>query len=114
MIPEPESCPASRSRLVELYFMEHRAKLLDVAAFLDRLDRARDDLGREDFRVRGLREAAAILIDGRTERARRILEHLSDRTEEPIPSAAGLKGAYGAPRPAAPAEPAAPRPGRRR
>ncbi len=89
------TCPAARSRVIDLYFMEHRAKVLDIAAFLDRLDRAKDDIGREDFRVRGLREAVAILLDGRGERARRILDHFSDPTEEPIASAAGMKGAFG-------------------
>lgn len=89
------TCPAARSGVIDLYFMEHRAKVLDIAAFLDRLDRAKDDIGREDFRVRGLREAIAILLDGRGERARRILDHFSDPTEEPIASAAGMKGAFG-------------------
>lgn len=89
------TCPAARSRVIDLYFMEHRARVLDIAAFLDRLDRAKDDIGREDFRVRGLREAVAILLDGRGERARRILDHFSDPTEEPIASAAGMKGAFG-------------------
>ncbi len=89
------TCPAARSRVIDLYFMEHRARVLDIAAFLDRLDRAKDDIGREDFRVRGLREAIAILLDGRGERARRILDHFSDPTEEPIASAAGMKGAFG-------------------
>lgn len=89
------TCPAARSRVIDLYFMEHRAKVLDIAAFLDRLDRAKDDVGREDFRVRSLREAIAILLDGRGERARRILDHFSDPTEEPIASAAGMKGAFG-------------------
>ncbi len=95
MAHHPPTCPATRSRVIDLYFMEHRAKVIDIAAFLDRLDRAEDDLGREDFRVRGLREAIAILLDGRSERARRILDLFSDPTQEPIASAAGLKGAYG-------------------
>jgi hypothetical protein len=96
MRTDQHTCPAPRSRVVELYFMEHRAKLLDIAAFLDRLDRARDDLDREDFRVAAFREALRILGDGRPERARRVLELLSDPTSQPIRSAAGMKGAYGA------------------
>lgn len=32
--------PADRSKILDLYFLEHRAKLLDLAAFLDRYDRA--------------------------------------------------------------------------
>ena len=88
--------PAPRSRVIELYFMDHRAKLIDIAAFLDRLDRAPDDLGEEDFRVAALREAIGLLIDGRPERTRRVLELFSDPTRDPIPSAAQMKGADGA------------------
>lgn len=92
------TCPLSRDQVVELYFMEHRAKLLDIAAFLDRYERAQGS-GDDDFRVAALKRAAAILTDGRPHRARRVLELLSDQTTEPLESAAGLKGAYGAPRP---------------
>ena len=95
MAEDPKSCPAPRSRVIDLYFMEHRAKLLDVAAFLDRHDRAPDDLGHDDFRMEAFRRAAGILIDGRPQRASRVLELFSDPTEEPIP-AAGMQGAHGA------------------
>ncbi len=91
------TCPAPRSKLVELYFMEHRAKIIDIAAFLDRLDRAQDDTRGDDFRIAALRMAIVLLADGRPERARRVLELLSDRTTAPIQSAAGMKGAFGAP-----------------
>jgi hypothetical protein len=40
--PAP-TCPASRSKVVDLYFLEHRAKVIDIAAFLDRADRAEDE-----------------------------------------------------------------------
>lgn len=90
------SCPTTSSRVIELYFLEHRAKLIDIAAFLDRLDRADADGGGEDFRVSAFREAIGILSDGCSQRSRRILEKLSDPTAEPIASAEGLKGACGA------------------
>ena len=90
------TCPVPRSRVIELYFMEHRAKLVDIAAFLDRLDRADDDLGEEDFRIAAFRAAIAVLIDGHPRRSQRILELFSDPTAEPIPSAAGMNGAHGA------------------
>ncbi len=89
------TCPAPRSRVIELYFMEHRAKLIDIAAFLDRLDRAEDDLGAEDFRVTAFGRAVDILNDGRPHRSKRVLELFSDPSTEPIP-AAGMKGALGA------------------
>ena len=38
---KPGSCPMSRSAVIDAYFLEHRAKLIDLAAFLDRVDRER-------------------------------------------------------------------------
>lgn len=82
-----QTCPLSGQDVVERYFMEHRAKLLDIAAFLDRLDRAGPPTGREDVRARALRRAIPLLLDGAGDRTRRILELLSDHSREPIPAA---------------------------
>jgi hypothetical protein len=79
--------------VVDAYFMEHRARILDLAAFLDRVDRAGP--GADDFRMQAFRAALAILGDGKPERARRVLELLSDPGTEPI-AKAGMKGATGA------------------
>lgn|SRR5262245_8507764 len=89
--------PLSRSQAIDLYFMEHRAKLIDIAAFLDRVDRAPEASGAksEDFRMRAFHDALNILSDGRPHRARRVLELFSDPTLEPIPKAP-MKGALGA------------------
>ncbi len=90
-------CPAARDKVVDLYFLEHRAKLIDIAAFLDRVDRAPARGGDEaDFRVEAFRKALAILSDGGPDRARRVLEILSDHSTDPIESAADMKGAFGA------------------
>lgn len=86
--------PIPRSKVVDLYFMEHRAKVLDIAAFLDRHDRAAADTEEEDFRMAALRKAIAILIDGSPERARRIQESFSDHTTDPIDKAT-TQGASG-------------------
>ncbi|MFM8414277.1 MAG: hypothetical protein ACKOCX_06090 [Planctomycetota bacterium] len=93
-MPAP-TCPLTGPHVVEQYFMEHRAKLLDIAAFLDRLDRAAPPDGRGDVRVRALRRAIPLLVDGQGDRARRILELLSDHTTEPVPEA-HVQGALGA------------------
>lgn len=81
-----------RDALTDLYYMEARARLLDVAAFLDRMDRAS---GTDDHRLRSLRAALALLNDGKADRTRRILESWSDPTAAPAESA-DTKGATGA------------------
>jgi hypothetical protein len=93
MTERSHSGPLSRRELVDLYFLEHRAKLIDIAAFLDRCDRAP---GGADFRITALLEALDLLRDGVGERTRRVLEKLSDPTERPVESAAGLERAHGA------------------
>ena len=87
------SAPLAAARaVVEHGFIPVRAKLLEVAAFLDRVERHKVA---DDFRCAALREAAALLVDGRAERARRILERLSDPTTEPETISSG-KAALGA------------------
>jgi len=86
-----QTCPLTSQQVVDLYFLEHRAKLLDIAAFLDRLERAGGDEGRQDVRVRALTKAIPLLTDpasaGRADRVRRVQELLSDHTSEPTPAA---------------------------
>lgn len=89
------TCPAARSKIVDLYFMEHRAKLIDIAAFLDRYDRADADTADDDFRIEAIRKAIEILGDNKQNRAKRILELLSDHSSEPV-TVAGMQGAFGA------------------
>jgi hypothetical protein len=84
----------TRQQVLDLYFMENRAKLIDLAAFLDRVDRAS---GEADFRLDAFRQAMAHLSDTgpEAERARNVLLALSDPTLDPIAQAPG-KGAVGA------------------
>lgn len=81
------------SNLVDLGFLDARIKLIDIAAFLDRLDRHGQA---DDYRVDALRKAFAELDSPEAGRASRVLDALSDQTEEPI-EAAELQGAFGAP-----------------
>ena len=46
--------PLSQRELIEQHFVEHRTMVLDIAAFLDRLDRAREIDASDDFRLRGV------------------------------------------------------------
>ena len=80
--------------MVDMYFLEHRAKLVDIAALMDRLDRANPNPSAdEDYRLGALRAALTILTDGQGDRAKRVLERLSDPTTSPVetpgPPAAG-------------------------
>jgi hypothetical protein len=83
--------PGGRA-IVDHAFIPMRARLIEVAAFLDRVERYEVA---DDFRCAALRRAAALLVDGKPERARRILEQLSDPTTEPEAVSSG-KAALGA------------------
>jgi len=82
----------NRQELLDLYFMDARSKLIDIAAFLDRLDRAD---GEADFRLAAFRQALQELDQSKPERAKQVLMSLSDPTNEPLAAAPG-KGAIGA------------------
>jgi hypothetical protein len=82
----------TRQQLLDLYFMDARAKLIDIAAFLDRVDRGE---GEPDFRLAAFRKALEELGNGEPARAKNVLMSLSDPTTEPIAKAPG-KGACGA------------------
>jgi len=86
-MPAIPNCPLSSQQIVDRYFVEHRAKLIDIAAFLDRVERGGGESAVDDNRLRALRQAVAMLTDGQSDRARRILELLSDHTTEPIAQA---------------------------
>lgn len=82
----------TRAEILDLYFADARSKLIDLAAFLDRLQRAE---GKEDFRLHAFRAALANLSSGDAEKAKAVLLTLSDPTTEPL-DAATTKGATGA------------------
>ena len=82
----------TRQQVLDLYFLEARHKLVEVAAFLDRVERAG---GRDDFRLKAFRAALGKLSGKQKEKARRVLLAFSDRTKKPI-AAATTKAACGA------------------
>jgi len=85
----------TKQELLDLQFIEARHKLIDLAAFLDRIDR---HPGPDDFRYAALQAAIPILLSQRPDRARGVLDALSDHSHEPIPKAA-FQGALGAAQP---------------
>jgi hypothetical protein len=81
----------TKQQVLDLYFLDARHKLIEVAAFLDRVDSA---AGRDDFRLKAFFAALGELKGGK-EKARRVLLAFSDPTSQPITLAKG-KGAVGA------------------
>ena len=82
----------TRQQVLDLYFMEARAKVIDLAAFIDRVERAS---GQDDFRMGAFRSAVAELSKAQPQKAKNVLLALSDPTAEPI-AAATTKAACGA------------------
>ena len=82
----------TRQQVLDLYFLAARHQLVDLAAFLDRVERAH---GKDDFRLQSFRAALAKLEGKRKNKAKDVLLVFSDPTTKPIAQAAG-KGAVGA------------------
>jgi hypothetical protein len=93
--------PKTGRELVDEYFIENRTRLLEIAAYLDRLDRTDSSLIDRDFRVRAFREAIRLLEAGPAAgesqtRVERIQHLLSDPTTEPLEKldTKSARGAY--------------------
>lgn len=82
----------NKQQVLDLYFLDARHKLIEIAAFLDRVERAG---GEADFRLAAFRQALAELAPPGRDHAERVLMVFSDPTTEPIP-AATTKAACGA------------------
>jgi hypothetical protein len=85
----------SKKDLLDLQFIDARHKLIDVAAFLDRIDRHPGD---SDYRFEAMKNALPILLSDRPDRARAVLESFSDPSTE-LSLSAPFQGAFGAPPP---------------
>ena len=88
----PDWTPPQSVNLVDLGFMDARSKLIDLAAFLDRVQRADQTA---DFRVQALKNAIALLSLDEPKRAKEVLLSFSDPSVEPIAKAT-MQGAIGA------------------
>lgn len=73
--------------------MDSRFKLIELAAFLDRVQKAGQD---GDYRVQQLKQAIQCLANDQPDRAKQVLLTFSDPTTEPIAKAhtQGAAGAY--------------------
>ncbi|MFQ5591817.1 MAG: hypothetical protein ACE5HE_11690 [Phycisphaerae bacterium] len=76
-------CNLSARDQLDRDFLELRRRLLDVAAGLDRIDRAGGaDMIRTDARVTMLRRAAMVLTDDCADRAERVQMVFSDEYDD--------------------------------
>lgn len=81
----------TRQQVLDLYFLDARHKLIELAAFLDRVERAD---GKDDFRLEAFRAALSKLNGKKKNKAKEVLLTFSDPTTQPVEKAAG-KGAVG-------------------
>ncbi len=88
----------SKQELLDLQFIDARHMLINLAAFLDRIDR---HPGEEDYRLAALKTALPILSSERPDRAKAVLESFSDNSTD-LPQTAPFQGATGAPLPPSP------------
>lgn len=84
----------TKKDILDQYFMPARFNLIEIAAYLDRLDRHQ---GETDFREPAYQKAIqALLNPGQNTRAQAVLQSLSDHTTEPAKKS-NNKAAWGAP-----------------
>lgn len=89
--------PQSARKVLDNYFLENRARLLEIAAFLDRIDRAAgSEEAKTDFRYRSFRYGIKLLGKRESDRAKMLQLTLSDLSREPLESARGSTAACGA------------------
>jgi len=88
----PSNKRMTKQQVLDLYFLDARHKLVELAAFLDRVERA---AGKDDFRLQSFRQALTQLNGKKKNKVKAALLAFSDPTTTPIAKAAG-KGAVGA------------------
>ena len=82
--------------VLDLYFIENRSRILDIASFLDRIERYEGiEEAKADFRYKALIKTIELLLEPDAGRTKAIQVAMSDPTTEPLDSAVGLK-AWGA------------------
>ena len=86
--------PLTAKEVVDEYFIENRTRLLEIAAFLDRLDRTDPAYAQQDFRMQAFSDALGAMTAGGS-RLDRIQLLFSDPTTEPL-GALDRKSAFGA------------------
>jgi hypothetical protein len=94
MNSQPHHSPLTATEIVDEYFIENRTRLLEMAAFLDRLERADPAWAGHDFRMKAFAEALEAL-SAPGDRLMRVQLLLSDPRTGPL-DALDRKSAVGA------------------
>lgn len=84
----------SKEAVLDADFASARASILEVAAFIDRVERGE---GKADYRYEAIKKILPLLLTEGSNHARDILETLS-YTDEEVPETVKIKAASGAPR----------------
>lgn len=100
MSTRAKTCPLSQTEIIDRSFMEYRNRLLDLAAFLDRLDRARERDALGEARYEALLDAMEELTSDQPGRVERVQMILSD-TNCALLDERDRQNALGAAKPAA-------------
>ena len=78
------TCPLTTGQIIDEYFIENRTRLLELAAFLERIDRSADGAdSQQDFRMAAFHQALHILASNAPDKMDQIQLIFSDPTIEP-------------------------------
>ena len=78
------SCPLAVKQILQEYFIENRTRILEIAAFLERLDRSADGaVPSADFRIAAFERALKVLASNEPDKIGQIQLIFSDPTTEP-------------------------------
>lgn len=78
------TCPLTTGQIIDEYFIENRTRLLELAAFLERLDRSADGLdATNDFRMAAFRRALQVIASNAPDKMDQVQLLFSDPTTEP-------------------------------
>jgi hypothetical protein len=76
---QSSTCPMTTRQIIDEYFIENRTRVLDLAAYLDRLHRSADgEPATADFRMQALERALQVLISKDPEKIDQIQMIFSD------------------------------------
>jgi hypothetical protein len=78
------TCPLTTGQIIDEYFIENRTRLLEVTAFLERLERSADGVdAAADFRMAVFRRALQVIASNAPDKMDQVQLLFSDPTTEP-------------------------------